>query len=185
MERRSLYGRFVLPLAVVVGVRIVSSVVYHASSGLQTGVLRDLLIGTAGPVTFVFLWFSALIGPPIAYFRGARFFERMAVGFFNPVMWIVVVEAQVACQFKGVELLYFFFLPWTFGIVCVTCMEFAISELVCRAIHKRKRPWEVRVLHPGVLVLLVGGLTGTYFGLIKGQQWVYMVVHHYAAHVIN
>jgi hypothetical protein len=185
MERRSFYGRFIFPLAIVVGIRIVSSLVYHASSGLPTGMLRDLLIGTAGPVTFVFLWFSGLIGPPFAYFRGARFFERIAIAFVNPIMWIIAVEAQVACQFKGVELLYFFFLPWTFGIVCVTCMEFALSELVCRTLHKRRRPWEVRVLHPGVLVLLVGGLTGTYFGLIKGQQWVYMVVHHYAAHVLN
>lgn len=185
MERLSLMRRFIWPLVIIVGIRIGFSVVYHASSSLSPGLLRDFLINTSGPVTFVFLWFAALIGPPIVYFLGGSFFERLMVAFVNPIVWVATVLAQVACQFTGIELVYFFFLPWTFGIMCVTGLLLALAELVCRTLHKRKRPQKVRVFHPGILVLLIICLTGTYFGLIKGQEWVYMVVHHYAKYALN
>ena len=152
---------------------------------MPTGLLRDLLINTSGPITFVTLWFGALIGPPIVYFLGGSFLERLIIAFINPIMWVAIVLTQVACQFKGIELVYFFFLPWTFGIMCVTGLLFSLAELVCRFLHKRKWPQDVHVFHPGVLILLAVSLTGTYFGLLKGQEWVYLVVHHYATNVLN
>ncbi len=185
MERLSVTRRFVWPLVLVVGIRLASSVVYHASSGLAPGLLRDFLINTSGPITFIALWFIALIGPPIAYFLGASFSERLIIAFVNPVMWVATVLAQVSCQYSGIELVYFFLLPWTFGIMCVTGLLFSMAELACRTLHKRKWPQDVRVLHPGVLALLLVSLTGTYFGLIKGQEWVYMVVHHYASYILD
>lgn len=181
----SFIKRFVYPLIFVVGIRIISSIIYNSSSALSPGILRDILIGFFGPVTFLSLWFFAFVGPPIAYFRGALFFERLIIAFINPVMWIIDVEIDISCQFSGIEMIYFFFLPWTFGIMCVTCFEFSISELVCRFFHKRKKAEPVRVLHPGVLILLVVGLAGTYIGLIRGQEWVYTVVHHYAEHFLK
>ena len=185
VERLSVTRRFVWPLVILVGIRILSSFTYHASSGLAPGLLRDVLINVSGPTTFVILWFGALIGPPIVYFRGGSILERLLIAFINPVMWVACVLAQVACQFKGIELLYFFFLPWTFGIMCVTGLLFSLAEFACRALHKRKWPQDVRVFHPGVLALMAVSLTGTYIGLIKGQEWVYLVVHHYASHILN
>ena len=177
--------RFVYPLVFVVAIRIISSFIYHASSDLPVGLIRDLLINTFGPITFFSLWFFAFVGPPIAYFRGASFIERLIVAFVNPVMWIVCVESQIACQFSGIELVYFFFLPWTFGIMCVTLLEFSISEIVCRLVQKIKFKEIVPVLPPAIIMTLCAGLLGTYVGLIKGQEWVYMIVHHYAAHFLN
>ena len=185
MNRLSILRRFILPLLIIVSIRIISSAIYHSSSGLAPGLLRDFLINTSGPITFFILWFGALIGPPIVYFLGGSVLERLIIAFVNPVMWVACVLAQVACQFKGIELVYFFFLPWTFGIMCVTGLLFSLAELGCRALHKRKWPMDVRVWHPGVLVLMLVSLTGTYFGLIKGQEWVYLVVHHYATNVLN
>ena len=185
MGRLPILRRFVWPLLIIVGIRILSSVVYHSSSSLAPGLLRDFLINTSGPITFVILWFGALIGPPVVYFLGGSLGERLIIAFANPVMWVACVLAQVACQYTGIELVYFFFLPWTFGIMCVTGLLFSMAELSCRALHKRKWPQDVRIWHPGVLILMVVSLTGTYFGLIKGQEWVYFVVHHYATHVLN
>ena len=185
MARMPFIKRFLWPLLLVVGIRIVSSSVYHGSSGLAPGLLRDILINTSGPVTFAALWFFAFIGPPIVYFRGGSFSERLIIAFVNPVMWVASVLFQVACQYSGVELFYFFLLPWTFGIMCVTGLEFSLAELACRTLHKHKWPHDIRVFHPGVLALLLVSLTGTYFGLIKGQEWVYMVVHHYASFVLK
>lgn len=185
MIKLNFLRRFILPLIFVVSVRLISSFVYHASSGLPPGLIRTLLINTFGPITFISLWFFAFVGPPIAYFRGAAFIERFIIAFINPVMWVICVEAQLACQFTGIEMIYFFFLPWTFGIMCVTLLEFSISEIVCKVVHRKKYKDPVPVFHPGVLLLLVSGLAGTYVGLIKGQEWVYRVVHHYSKHFLN
>ena len=185
MRQMNFTNRFIFPLLFVVSIRVISSVIYHSSSALPVGFLRDILINSFGPITFLSLWFFAFVGPPIAYFRGATFIERCIIAFINPVMWIACVEAQLACQFSGIEMVYFFFLPWTFGIMCVTLFEFSISEIVCRYVHKRRFKETVSVFHPGVITLLVAGLLGTYVGLIKGQEWVYMVVHHYSKYFLN
>ena len=185
MERRSFLRRFILPLVLAVGIMAVSSLIYHGSSGLSRGLLRDALIGLFGPLLFLSIWFFAFVGPPLAYFQGAYFIERLIIAFVNPVIWVVRMEAKVACQFSAVEMVYFFFLPWNFGIMCVTLFEFSVSELACRFIHRRKEPKAVRVFDPLVLIFLIGGLAGTYIGLIRGQEWVYLVVHHYAAHALN
>jgi len=185
MQRKNIFYRFIIPLITVVAFRQVSSLIYNSASALSPGVFRDVIIGTAGPLTFISLWFFAFVGPPWAYFRGAFFIERLIIAFANPVIWILMIDADIACQFSGVERIYFFFLPWTFGIMCVTCVEFSISEIICRAIRKFRTRERVAVLHFGILLMLSGGLVGTYFGLIKGQEWVYMVVHHYAQHVLQ
>jgi len=180
MKQKGIIQRFLVPLILVVGIREVSRLAYNAASALSPGIFRDVVIGTAGPLTFFSLWFFALIGPPLAYFRGARFIERLIIAFANPLIWILMIDRGIACQFTGIERIYFFFLPWTFGIMCVTCVEFSLAEIVCRAVHRYKNKGDVTVFQPVVLLMLAGGLVGMYFGLIKGQEWVYMVVHHYA-----
>ena len=174
--------RFIVPLILVVGIRQISRLVYNAASGLDPGIFRDVVIGTAGPLTFFSLWFFALLGPPLAYFRGANFIERLIIAFANPLVWILMIDRAIACQFSGIERLYFFLLPWTFGIMCVTCVEFSLAELVSRTVHKYRLHGPATVFQPVVLMMLAGGLVGMYFGLIKGQEWVYVVVHHYAQH---
>ena len=91
-----------------------------------------------------------------------------------------MIDREIACQFSDIERIYFFFLPWTFGIMCITCVAFSLAEIACRVVHKSKLQGPVTVFQPMVMLMLTGGLVGTYFGLIKGQEWVYMVVHHYA-----
>ena len=180
MKQKGIIQRFIIPLILAVGIREVSRLVYNGASTLSPGLFRDVVINTAGPLTFFSLWFFALIGTPLAYFRGARFLERLIVAFANPVLWILMIDREIACQFTGIERIYFFFLPWTFGIMCVTCLAFSLAEIVCRALHKYKLKGNVTVPQPVVLLMLAGGLVGTYVSLIKGQEWVYVVVHHYA-----
>ncbi|MCG6909613.1 MAG: hypothetical protein LJE94_05750 [Deltaproteobacteria bacterium] len=182
MQKRSFIQRFVIPLILVVAIHQISSLVYNSASSLSPGLFRDFVIGTAGPLTFVSLWFFALVGPPLAYFRGARFIERLVIAFANPVIWVLMVDAEIACQFSGIERIYFFLLPWTFGIMCVTCVELSLAELICRGVDRRETGAGVVIFSPVVMSMLSGGLVGIYFGLIKGQEWVYMVVHHYAQH---
>lgn len=177
--------RFLFPLILTIAVRQVSIYLYHAASTLPAGFFRNVLIDTFGPLGFFSLWFFALVTPPLAYYLGASFGERLIIAFANPVLWIVGIESEIACQFSPVEMIYFLFLPWIFGIMCVTCVEFSLSELVSRAIHKRQTRDPVRVWSLPVLSLLTGGAIGTYMGLIKGQEWVYMVVHHYARFFVN
>jgi len=185
MEKKGVVSRFLFPLLLVVGVNLIAGSIYDASSGLGPGILRDLLINVFGPLTFISLWFFAFLGPPIAYFRGATALERTIVAFANPVIWVVSVEAKVCCQYSPAELVYFFLLPWTFGIICVTCVEFSLAELTCRLVQKKRQLLTSRIFHPALITLFVFGTTGTYIGLIKGQEWVYFVVHHYTSNFIR
>ncbi len=179
MNKAGFSRRFVLPLALVIGIHLVSGWIYDGASTLAPGIFRNVLIDVFGPLLFISLWFFAFVGPPLAYYLGASFWERLVVAFANPIIWVASVEAKIACQFCAAEMIYFFFLPWTFGIVCVTCIEFSISDLACRFLHRRWITADIKILHPGVIAILVAGLVGTYAGLIKGQEWVYFVVHHY------
>ncbi len=184
MKHRGVFGRFLVPLLVALGTLAVSSLVYHGSTPMTPGALRTIAKDVSGAVMFVSIWFFAFIGPPMAYFRGATFIERLAVAFANPLVWLVRMALSVSCQFTAIEMVYFFFLPWTFGVVAVALFEFSIAELASRAIDRR-RGTDVRVLHPAVISLFAAGMAGVYFGLIKGQEWAYVVVNHYADHFIR
>ena len=179
MEKRSVVSRFLFPLLLVIGVHQVAGLIYDVSSGLAPGMFRDIFINVFGPLTFVSLWFFAFLGPPLAFFRGATVLERTIVAFANPVIWVISVEAKVCCQYSPAEMVYFFLLPWTFGIICVTCVEFSLAELICRFVQKKRQFLSQPVFHPAPVTLFTFGMIGTYFGLIKGQEWVYFVVHHY------
>jgi len=179
MEKRGVVRRFIAPLVLVVGVNLVAGWIYDAAAYLTPGMFRSILISIFGPLLFISLWFFAFVGPPLAYYLGATFRERLVIAFANPVIWVVSVESKIACQFSAAEMFFFFFLPWTFGIMCVTCIEFSTSDLVCRYLHNRRKPGSVRVLHPGVVSMLAAGLAGTFASLIKGQEWVYFIVHLY------
>ncbi|MBN2223422.1 MAG: hypothetical protein JW765_01970 [Deltaproteobacteria bacterium] len=184
MKKIGIVRRFIIPLVIVVGIMTAASLIFHGARTLEPGTTRTVLTWIFGPLMFISIWFFGFVGVPIAYFSGARFAERLIVAFANPIIWVVRMMLKVSCQFGPVELFYFFLLPWTFGIVCVTLFEFSITELVCRALDKR-RGGAVRVFSPAVLVLLLLGLAGIYFGLIRGQEWVYMVVHNYALHFMK
>jgi len=184
MKSHGIFGRFLVPLFIALGTLAVSSLAYHCSTPMAPGTLRAFVKDVSGGLMFVSSWFFALIGPPIAYFRGASFAERLTVAFANPLVWLVRMALSVSCQFSAVEMVYFFFLPWTFGVVSVTLFIFSVAELACRAVDRR-RGIDVRVLHPAVLSLLAAGMAGVYFGLIKGQEWAYVVVNHYADHFVR
>lgn len=182
---RNIFQRFVIPLIIVTGIMVVSSLIYHGSTDLEPGLLRTVVKDISGFIMFASIWFFGFVGPPIAYFRNASFFERFIIAFANPVIWLIRMALSVSCQFSTIEMVYFFFLPWTFGIVCVTLFELSVSELVCRFIDYKKGNSSVKIFHPVIVVLLIVGLTGIYFGLIRGQEWSYMVVHHYSEHFLK
>ena len=185
MQQASIGKRFIFPLALVVVIRQLSILLYESAASLEPGPLRNILIDIFGPLGFFSLWFFAFVGPPLAYFLGAKVWERVIIAFANPAIWILTVESRVACQYHGIELVYFLMLPWLFGILCVTCVEFSLAELACRAIHRWRMRESVRIVVIPIWILLALGGAGTYLGLIKGQEWVYMVVHHYARFILQ
>ena len=178
MTRQSIFRRFVIPLILVVGVWAVSSAVYNNAWRLDHGILRTLAVGIFGPLLFLSIWFFAFVGPPIAYFRGASFIERFIIAFVNPVCWVVRVEAQVACQYDFVELIYFFFLPWTFGVICVTLLEFSLADIGLpggRPLEAAEQPVHSARRRPGPAGAGCGGHVfridqGAGMGLFRGSQ---------------
>jgi hypothetical protein len=67
MKKNGFIQRFVLPLILVVGIREVSRLTYNAASALSPGIFRDVVIGTAVPLTFFSLWFfTTTEGPSLS-----------------------------------------------------------------------------------------------------------------------
>jgi hypothetical protein len=181
-QKRGFLYRFAIPLATLLLSRLVASTGYNIFGTMAPGTAKTVLVGTFGPLAFLSLWFSPFVGQPLAYFRGARLPERLVIAYVVPCIWLAQVLAEIACQFTFVERIYFLFLPWTFGIICVTALEFALAEMVCRVVDRVRGRSDTVIFQPVILFLLVAGMTGTWIGLVRGQEWVYRVVHHYMAH---
>lgn len=185
MSDKGFARRFLAPLCTIVGIMAVSSLIYHGSSSLSPGLPRTIIKDVFGAVMFLSIWFFAFIGPPVAYLRGARFWERLVIAYANPLIWLVRMGLIVSCQFSAIEMVYFYLLPWTFGAVCVALFEFSIAELACRSIEQKKESGRYLPLHLPTMAMLLAGIAGTYVGLIRGQEWVYLVVRHYATHFLK
>ncbi|MGV7928074.1 MAG: hypothetical protein AB2L13_04050 [Spirochaetota bacterium] len=70
-------------------------------------------------------------------------------------------------------------------MVAVTLFEFAVAELACRAIDRRRGNRRTGAPSGRNLAPFAAGVAGVYFGLIKGQEWAYVVVNHYADHFVR
>ncbi len=79
------------------------------------------------------------------------------MAFANPLVALVRMALSVSSQFNVVEMVYFFFLPWTFG-----WWRYAlrISPRVRARAIDRGAGNDARVLHPAVISLLAAGMAG-------------------------
>jgi hypothetical protein len=177
--------RFVILLAIVIAVMTVTSLTYGYSSQMAAGPIRGIVSGISTVVLFMSIWLPGFVWVPVAFLLGLSPGERFVIGIANPVIWITRMCISVACQFTAVEILYFLLLPWTFGAMNNALLQFSLTEMACRFIVNRKKDVYVRALHPGLALLAAASTAGLYFGLVRGQEWVYMIVNHYADNFIR
>ena len=174
MPKQSFLRRIILPIAVVMGIMVVSINGYDFSRSItENQTLHLALANTTAMLMFLSIWLGAMIANTIAFFQGATFGERLLVCLVTPVVW----SAKVLWYFVGIYSWpeFFFLLLHNIilgpSVVALLCM--GISELWCRAIAKRRTGG--RVLAPSSLAVLIIGGAGLFVMLYNGGHAYYFV----------
>jgi hypothetical protein len=136
--KQSLARRLLFPIALVTGLMVASSQVYDFARTVENPALHRGLAHAGAAAMFVSIWLGAFIAHPIAYFRGARFSERLLAGVATSVVWSTTVLARFIGIYSPGEFTFLFFHHLVLGAPVVSLLCTAISEIVCRAVARRR-----------------------------------------------
>jgi len=136
--KQSLARRLLFPVALVTGLMVGSSLVYDFSRTLQNQLLHDGLAHAGAAGMFASIWLGAFIAHPIAYFRGAGFGERLLAGIATAIIWSATVLARFVGIYSPGEFAFLFLHHLVLGAPVVSLLCMALSEIICRAVDRRK-----------------------------------------------
>jgi hypothetical protein len=161
-------------MALVTGIMVMASLLYDHSRSIDNQALHRLLahVGAAG--LFVSIWLGAFIAHPIAFFRGAGYGERLLAGIATPMLWSATVLARFIGIYAPGEFAFLFLHHLVLGAPVVALLGMAISEMVCRAILRRRRgDATIRILTSRNTFTLAAGLVLVTAMLWKGGHTYY------------
>lgn len=136
--KQSLARRLLFPIALVTGLMVASSLVYDFARTVENPALHRGLAHAGAAAMFVSIWLGAFIAHPIAFFRGAGYGERMLAGTVTAMIWSATVLARFIGIYSPGEFVFLFFHHLVLGAPLVSLLCTAISEIVCRAITRRR-----------------------------------------------
>ena len=136
--KQSLARRLLFPVALVTGLMVASSLMYDQARTIENQILHRGLAHLSAIVMFASIWLGAFIAHPIAFFRGAGYGERMLAGTATAMIWSAAVLARFIGIYSPAEFLFLFFHHLVLGAPVVSLLCMAISEIVCRAVARRK-----------------------------------------------
>ena len=136
--KQSLARRLLFPVALVTGLMVASSLMYDQARTIENQILHRGLAHLSAIVMFATIWLGAFIAHPIAFFRGAGYGERMLAGTATAMIWSATVLARFIGIYSPGEFLFLFFHHLVLGAPVVSLLCMAISEIVCRAVARRK-----------------------------------------------
>ena len=182
MERQSYIGRVFVPILVILGVMVVSTLIYDLSRGIANPIFHKIMAHSGAVFMFLSIWMGALFANTMAFFRGASFGERMLVCLATPVIWC----AKVLSSFIGIYSIpeFFFLLLHHFILGCplVALLCMGISEIWCRMIARKKSPARpIRVFAlDNSLLLLISFVLVTLMLWNGGHSYYYLYMDAYA-----
>jgi hypothetical protein len=138
MERQSFFRRVILPIALVIGVMVLSSHIYDAARHITNRTLHSILAHTGASLMFLSIWLGAIFGNTIAFFRGAGFGERLLVCLVPPLIWSAKILADLVGIFTTGEFFYLFLHHFILGCPLVALLCMGVSEIWCRIIAVKK-----------------------------------------------
>jgi hypothetical protein len=183
MVKQSVVRRIVVPIALVLGVMIVSINLYDLTPRVLEPPWHSLLANGSAVLMFASIWMGALFANTMAYFRGATFRERLLVCLITPLVW----SAKTWSDFFGIyspwEILFALLHHLILGAPIVALLGMGLSEIWCRAIHKiRLKDDSVRILGAANVSVLLIGLISTVLMLWNGGHdyyYLYMDLYTY------
>ena len=138
MGRQSFIRRAVLPAASVLGVMIISTIVYDLSRHIESRVLHLFLANASAFFMFLSIWLGAFFANTMAFFRGASFAERLLVCLATPVVWCAKILAGFWGIYAAGEFLFLLLHHFIIGCPLVALLCMGLSEIWCRIIVRRK-----------------------------------------------
>ena len=169
IKRQSFIRRSILPPATMTLIMIVLFVTYYTSWEVDNRSLHWFLTDLIGMAYGFLILFSVTCVYPFMYFRGASPKERVVGSLIIPLLWMTK-EVCRQCEFFTLgESLFYLFMPTHFNILTISIGLTGISELVCRAIDKRRhgRP-QVKIFLPFPIAAIVIMLAVLVFTLYDG-----------------
>ena len=136
--KQSLARRLLFPIALVTGLMVASSLLYDFARTVENPALHRSLAHAGAAMMFVSIWLGAFIAHPIAYFRGAGFSERLLAGVATAIIWSATVLARFVGIYTPGEFAFLFLHHLVLGAPVVSLLCMALSEIICRAIARRK-----------------------------------------------
>jgi hypothetical protein len=185
MEQKSLSKRFILPVAIVLGAMIVTSIIYlHLAWKIDgDNPLRPLVTTVSAWALFISIGFGALYIYPKGFFGGASVAERIIGCLVTPLVWNVKEMVRVSEFFTLGETLYYG-LNTVFLLAVFSALgQMGLCELVCRwRLGKRSRE-PVKVFSPAPVIAIFVGLAALYVCLLwgLGVHFFYIYIEGYRA----
>jgi hypothetical protein len=136
--KQSLARRLLFPVVLLTGLMVVSSLLYDQARTIENQTLHRGLAHLSAIVMFASIWLGAFIAHPIAFFRGAGYGERMLAGTATAMIWSATVLIRFIGIYSPGEFVFLFLHHLVLGAPVVSLLCMAISEIVCRAIARRK-----------------------------------------------
>lgn len=182
MERQSFFRRVVFPIILLLGVMIVSINVYDFSRRIENRPLHLILSNIGSVFMFLSIWLGALFANTIAFFRGARFSERILVCLATPLIWCAKILYDFIGIYSAGEFSFLFLHHFIIGCPLVALLCMGIAEIWCRMIARRKTgDRSIRVLAPGNTLILLISFALVFLMLWNGgHAYYYLYMDTYA-----
>jgi hypothetical protein len=172
--RQNLARRLLFPVALVAGIMVLSSLLYDQSRNLSPPLLHHLLANIGAVGLFVSIWLGAFIAHPMAFFRGAGYGECLLAALATPLAWSATVLARFIGIYSPGEFAFLFLHHLVLGAPVVALLCMAISEMVCRAVLRRRSGDDaIRILDWRSVAPLVSSLALVTVMLWKGGHTYY------------
>ncbi len=180
--RQSIWMRFVFPAGLMLLIWLILRIVYTYFWQLGVPALQDAVAWVCSLGEQFFVVLAPLLAYPLAYFRGARGWERLAAGFVPFLAWWVFVLSKAAGVFSPGETAYYAFgspcLVYAFTVLAMS----GVAELFCR-IRDRRRGARIAVWKLLPLTAILSGIAALFLMLFwgGGVHWFYIYQAGYLA----
>ena len=180
--RQSIWMRCLRPAGLMLLIWLIQRTVYTNFWRLGIPALQEAVAWTCGFGERIFIVLAPLLALPLAYFRGARGWERLAAGFVPFLAWWLVELYHAGGVFSPGETIYYAFgspaMVFGFQVTAVS----GIAEILCR-IRDRRRGTQIKVWTPLPLGAILSGLAVLYLMMLwgGGVHWFYFYQKGYLA----
>jgi hypothetical protein len=181
MQRASLTTRFLFPTAIAALALLASHVIYHSSRLIYNDAIHQEVAFVAGLVYLFVLMGGSLIVYPVAFFMGARPWERVIACLVTPILWSVMEIIRVTEFFTLGESLYYGLNSQVLVFLAFASFEMGLCDMICRWWARGKGSAGTRIVTRATAGAVLCGLVVVYVIMIwgGGVHWFYLYQQGY------